>query len=428
MDDAALLRYSRHILLDELGPDAQAKLRGAHALVVGAGGLGAPAAQFLAAAGVGHAHALRRRRRRPHQPAAPDPVRDGPDVGARKVDAARARLGAINPDVAIARCRERVGAAALAPLVRAADVVLDCSDNFATRHAVNRACVRRASRSCPARRCASTARSRSSTRATRDAPCYHCLFGEGDELEETRCATMGVFAPLVGIVGSMQAAEALKLLAGVGASLAGRLLLVDALDMQQARARVPRDPDCAVCRVMRETDDAPMTHSAVAVFAAAAASLVVASSRAPRRAGPRLPGQADWTAIRTVIDDQLAALKAGDGERRSATRPTASASSSAMRGQFMRMVRTGYAALLRRPLTRFLEGAVVDGVVDPAAAAGAARQHRAGRALHDAEGRRGAGASPAASSRRRPCARLDRASSARGLIERPVRRGPIERR
>ena len=137
--------------------------------------------------------------------------------------------------------------ASLAPLVANADVVLDCCDNFATRHAVNAACVH------AGKPLVSGAAVRFDGQVAvfdaRDsaAPCYHCLFGDGDEIEETRCATMGVFAPLVGIVGAMQAAEALKLLGGFGTPLTGRLLLVDALSMQVRTLNVPRDPGCPVC-------------------------------------------------------------------------------------------------------------------------------------------------------------------------------------
>jgi adenylyltransferase/sulfurtransferase len=232
--------------LDELGPDAQQKFASAHALVVGMGGLGTPAAQFLAAAGVGtiticdadHVDLTNLQRQILYATS---------DIGARKVDAAAQRLEAINPEVRIERIAQRVGAEALVPLVAAADVVLDGSDNFATRHAVNRACV------ATGKPLVSGAAIRFDGQIavfdTRDArsPCYHCLFGEGEAIEETRCATMGVFAPLTGIVGATQAAEALKLLAGVGESLSGRLLLIDALAMHWREMRVPRDPACAVC-------------------------------------------------------------------------------------------------------------------------------------------------------------------------------------
>ena len=246
LSDSQLLRYSRHILLPELGPDAQEKFAAAHALVIGAGGLGAPAAQFLVAAGVGTVTIcdadtvdltnLQRQILYATQ-----------DIGARKVDAAARRLAAINPEVRVERIAARVGEAELAPLVAQADVVLDCCDNFATRHAVNAACVK-------ARKpLVSGAAVRFDGQVAvfdgRDpaAPCYHCLFGEGEELEETRCATMGVFAPIVGIVGAIQAAEALKLLAHVGETLSGRLLIIDALDMRMRELTVPRDPSCPMC-------------------------------------------------------------------------------------------------------------------------------------------------------------------------------------
>jgi adenylyltransferase/sulfurtransferase len=246
LTDTQLLRYSRHILLSELGPDAQEKFAAAHALVIGAGGLGAPAAQFLVAAGVGTVticdadtvdltNLQRQILYATH------------DIGERKVDAAARRLAAINPEVRVERIAARVGPAELAPLVSAADVVLDCCDNFPTRHAVNAACVR--ARKPLVSGAAVRFDGQVAVFDARDsaAPCYHCLFGEGDEIEETRCATMGVFAPLVGIVGAMQAAEALKLLAGAGQTLTGRLLLVDALDMRIRELTVPRDPACPVC-------------------------------------------------------------------------------------------------------------------------------------------------------------------------------------
>ena len=246
MDDQQLLRYSRHILLDELGVDAQARFAAAHALVVGAGGLGNPAAQFLASAGVGtitlvDADRVDLTNLQRQILFAMD------DVGTPKVEAAARRVAAINPEIRVARVAQRVGDTELAVLVAAADVVLDCTDNFATRHAINRACV--AARKPLVSGAAIRFDGQLAVYDTRDAasPCYHCLFGESDDLEETRCATMGVFAPLVGIVGATQAAEALKLLAGIGRSLAGRLLLIDALAMEWREVRVPRDPACPVC-------------------------------------------------------------------------------------------------------------------------------------------------------------------------------------
>jgi len=246
MDDPQLLRYSRHILLTEFGIDAQQRFAAAHALIVGTGGLGTPAAQFLGAAGIGTLTLcdadrvdLTNLQRQILFATA--------DVGAPKVAAAKARLAAINPEVKVEAVPARVGPDELAALTAAADVVLDCSDNFATRHAVNRACV-------AARKpLVSGAAVRFDGQVTvfdpRDpaSPCYHCLFGEGEELEETRCATMGVFAPLVGIIGATQAAEALKLVAGVGETLTGRLLLLDAFSMTWREVGIARDPECPVC-------------------------------------------------------------------------------------------------------------------------------------------------------------------------------------
>jgi molybdopterin/thiamine biosynthesis adenylyltransferase len=246
MDDTQLLRYSRHLLLDALGPDAQERFARSHALVVGVGGLGNPASQFLASAGVGRitlvdADRVDLTNLQRQILFAMD------DVGAPKVEAAARRLAAINPDPHYVRVEKRVGPDELAALVGAADVVLDCTDNFATRHAINRASV--VARVPLVSGAALRFDGQIAVFDPRDpaSPCYHCLFGEGDELEETRCATMGVFAPLVGIVGAAQAGEALKLLAGVGASLAGRLLLYDALASSWRELAVPRDPACAVC-------------------------------------------------------------------------------------------------------------------------------------------------------------------------------------
>jgi adenylyltransferase/sulfurtransferase len=248
MNDEELLRYSRHILLTELGIDAQERFAAAHALIVGAGGLGAPAAQFLASAGVGtiticdaDAVDLTNLQRQI--------LYSTGDIGVPKVDAAKRRLAAINPDIRIETVRARVGPDELAPLVARADVVLDCCDNFATRHAVNRACV--AARKPLVSGAAVRFDGQIAVFDPRDpaSPCYHCLFGEGEELEETRCAVMGVFAPLVGIVGAVQAAEALKVIAGVGETLTGRLAMLDAYSMRWRDVNITRDPACPVCGV-----------------------------------------------------------------------------------------------------------------------------------------------------------------------------------
>ena len=250
MDDDQLLRYSRHILLDDIGIEGQQRLRDARMLVIGAGGLGSPAALYLAASGVGTLTLV------------DDDTVDltnlqrqilhgTPDIGDAKVASGARALGRLNPDVAIVQVAARADPARLATLVAAADVVLDCSDNFATRHAVNRACV---AASVPLVSGAAlrfdgqiaTFDLRADADAARRAPCYACLFPESDEVEETACATMGVFAPLTGIVGAMQAAEAAKLVIGLP-TLSGRLMLLDARAMAWQTIALARDPGCAVC-------------------------------------------------------------------------------------------------------------------------------------------------------------------------------------
>jgi molybdopterin-synthase adenylyltransferase len=246
VDDQQRLRYSRHLLLNEFGEEAQERLLAAHALVIGAGGLGSAALLYLAASGMGRITVcdgdrveltnLQRQVVHRHE-----------SIGRPKAASAAATLKGINPDIRIEPLEERAGPERLAALVRQADVVLDCSDNFATRHALNRACV-------AARKpLVSGAGIRFDGQVAvfdlrrQDAPCYHCLFAEDADAEDVRCAVMGVFAPLVGIVGTFQAMEAIKLVAGVGETLAGRLMMFDALESRWHEVRLARDPHCRVC-------------------------------------------------------------------------------------------------------------------------------------------------------------------------------------
>lgn len=250
MDDAQLLRYSRHILLPEIGIEGQQRIVSARALVIGAGGLGSPAAYYLASAGIGKlvladgdvVDLTNLQRQILHH---------SHSVGRAKVESGRETLARINPECQVIPLAERLSGARLDDEIAAADVVLDCSDNFATRHAVNRACVKLAKPlvSGAAIRFDGQVAVFDCRRA--DAPCYHCLFPQSDDVEEVRCAVMGVFAPLTGIIGCIQAAEALKLVAGCGESLAGRLLLLDGLAMEWRQIAVPRDPACAVCMQYR---------------------------------------------------------------------------------------------------------------------------------------------------------------------------------
>jgi len=249
MDDRQRLRYSRHLLLNEFGEDAQERLLAARALVIGAGGLGSSALLYLAASGLGHltvddvdhVELTNLQRQIVHREAS---------LGQPKATSAAATLAAINPGVRVVALVERAGPERLVALVREADVVLDCSDNFATRHALNRACVaaRKPLVSGAGIRFDGQVAVFDLRRA--ESPCYHCLFPEA-EGDEERCATMGVFAPLVGVIGTMQAMEAIKLVAGVGETLAGRLQLFDALGSRWHEVRLSRDPRCTVCRVSR---------------------------------------------------------------------------------------------------------------------------------------------------------------------------------
>ena len=246
MTDEQLLRYSRHILLDELGIEGQQQLLAAHALIIGAGGLGSPVALYLGTAGVGRltivdhdtVDVTNLQRQIAHNLAR---------VGKPKAESARDTIAAINPDVQVTPLVERADAANLDTLVASADVVIDCSDNFKTRHAVNAACVRH--RRPLVSGAAIGFDGQVSVYDTRDeqAPCYACLFPAEATFEEVQCATMGVFAPLVGIIGSVQAAEALKLLTGVGSSLAGRLQMLDGRSMAWTEIRMQRNAGCAVC-------------------------------------------------------------------------------------------------------------------------------------------------------------------------------------
>jgi adenylyltransferase/sulfurtransferase len=247
MDDPQLLRYSRHILLNEIGMEGQQRLLDSRALIIGAGGLGSPVALYLAAAGVGRitlcdddaVDLTNLQRQIAH---------DTAGIGVNKAESAAARMTAMNPGTRVTPLARRLFGDDLLEQVTAADVVLDCSDNFATRHAVNRACV-------VARKpLVSGAAVRFDGQVSvfhlgrDDAPCYACLFPAEAQDREMRCAEFGVFAPLVGVIGTFQAAEALKLLMGIGRDLTGRLLLYNALDGDWREIRLKKDPACPVCR------------------------------------------------------------------------------------------------------------------------------------------------------------------------------------
>lgn len=245
LSDDELLRYSRQILLKQIDIDGQLKLKQSRVLIVGLGGLGSPVALYLSAAGVGELHladfdtvdATNLHRQILH---------DTTSVGRTKVDSAIERIEALNPLVKVVSLRTALGADSLGPAVAAVDLVLDCTDNFAIREAVNGACV------AAGKPLVSGAAIRLEGQLSvfdprvASSPCYHCLYGHGSEAELT-CSEAGVAGPLVGLVGSLQALEALKLLAGFGEPLVGRLLLIDALTSRFRELKVKRDPACAVC-------------------------------------------------------------------------------------------------------------------------------------------------------------------------------------
>ena len=246
MTDDQLLRYSRHVLLDDIGIVGQQRLLAAHAVVIGAGGLGSPVALYLGTAGVGRLTLVDHdtvdltnlQRQIAH---------DRSRVGQPKAESAAQSVRAINPDVQLRAIARRADDALLDELLPGADVVLDCSDNFRTRHLVNAACVRHGKPLVSGAAIGFDGQISVYDSRLPDAPCYACLFPPEVAFEEVACATMGVFAPLVGIIGTMQAAEALKLLIGTGRSLAGRLLMLDGRSMSWDEVRIGRQTHCGVC-------------------------------------------------------------------------------------------------------------------------------------------------------------------------------------
>ncbi len=247
MTDEQLLRYSRHILLPQIGIKGQETLSRSHVLIVGAGGLGSPVAMYLAASGIGklticdsdNVDLTNLQRQIVHST---------DRIGAPKADSAKKTLGGINPEVNVVAQVERMDENRLFELAADTAVVVDASDNFPTRYAVNRVCT------ALKKPLVSGSVVRFDGQVTvfdlrhASSPCYHCLFPENGEDQDMRCAVMGVFAPLVGIIGCMQAAETLKILLGIGQTLNGRLLLLDGLSMEWRSAKLNKDPSCEICR------------------------------------------------------------------------------------------------------------------------------------------------------------------------------------
>ena len=246
MTDDQLLRYSRHILLDEMGIEGQEQVLASHALIIGAGGLGSPAALYLGAAGVGQitvidddtvdltnlqrqiAHTIER-------------------VGSSKVESIRAAVHAINPEVRVTTLQQRADAALLDQLLPEASIVLDCCDNYRTRHLVNAACVRHRTPLVAAAALRFDGQLMVIDPRDPESPCYACVFPPEASFEEEQCATMGVFAPVVGTLGSLQAAEALKLLAGCGQPATRRLVMFDSRRLDWSTMQVAKMSNCPVC-------------------------------------------------------------------------------------------------------------------------------------------------------------------------------------
>ena len=246
MTDDELLRYSRHILLDEIGIEGQERVRAAHAVIIGAGGLGSPAALLLGAAGVGQLTLVdddvvdltNLQRQIAHSTAR---------IGQAKVSSAAQAVQALNPPVHVQAVQARADAALLDRLLPGASVVLDCSDNYATRHTINAACVRHRVPLVAGAAVRFDGQITVVDPRQPDAPCYACLVPPEAQFEEVQCASLGVFAPLVGIIGAMQAAQALQLLTGCGEPLVGRLMMLDARTMQWTTLRSQRLAQCSVC-------------------------------------------------------------------------------------------------------------------------------------------------------------------------------------
>jgi len=245
MNDAQLLRYSRQIMLPQLDIEGQETLLAARALIIGAGGLGSPAAMYLAAGGVGQLvitdHDVVELSNLQRQL-----LHHDKDIGRNKAASAHDTLATINPDIRIIPIPQKLQDEQLDDEVRLADVVLDCSDNFATRFAVNAACVKNRTPlvSGAAIRMEGQVAVFDSRKA--GSPCYHCLYKEGEEADQT-CSENGVLSPVVGIIGSLQALEALKVILSLGETLTGRLLAFDGLTLEWRTLKLQQDPACKTC-------------------------------------------------------------------------------------------------------------------------------------------------------------------------------------
>lgn len=252
MDDSQLLRYHRHIMLPQLGFEGQQRLHDAHVLIIGLGGLGSPAATYLAAAGVGtltlvdddKVELSNLQRQIAHSTA---------NIGNSKVDSAREHLLALNPDITINCITERLNGEALLDAMAGADVVLDATDNFSSRYAINAACVQQETPLVSGAAIRFEGQLAVFDFREPESACYQCLYPASDEATQETCSENGILAPVVGIIGSMQALEAIKLICQLGENSSGRLLLFDALALDWRSMKFKRDAQCPVCAAHAKT-------------------------------------------------------------------------------------------------------------------------------------------------------------------------------
>lgn len=247
MNDEQLLRYSRHILLPQIDTEGQLKLLSSRVLLIGLGGLGSPIAMYLAAAGIGHLvisdfdmvelSNLQRQI-----------IHGSGDIGHSKAESAAKTLRELNPDIKLTTINQRLERAALQEQIRLADVIIDASDNFTTRYALNEACVKAGKPLVSGAAIRMEGQVALFPNNKPNSPCYRCLYRDGEEVQES-CSENGVLAPLVGVIGSLQAAEAIKALLEIGSTLDGRLLLVDLMNMEFRTVQLRQDPRCPVCKV-----------------------------------------------------------------------------------------------------------------------------------------------------------------------------------
>jgi molybdopterin/thiamine biosynthesis adenylyltransferase len=248
MNDEQLLRYSRHLLLEEIDVDGQEKLLRSHALVIGAGGLGSAAAPYLAAAGVGHITLMDHdevdltnlQRQIMHTESS---------IGKSKVTSGKEFLQRLNSSIQIETIQAKVTSSLLGDLLHSVNIVLDCTDNFLTRHLINAACVQHQIPLISGSALKFDGQVSVFDPRLSSSPCYACIFSPDERFEEVSCSSMGIFSPLVGIIGAMQAAQALQVLVGFGESLIGRMLLWNGRTTQVDELRISRNPDCSVCGI-----------------------------------------------------------------------------------------------------------------------------------------------------------------------------------